>query len=114
MPPKKKARRRLSRAAQQLLDDEAEESADESYVTSASVQNVLATYDSPSRPLNLSAFAGRPSSSPGGQWTATLHVLNNFGVVRITLSNGQGDDYSENVNKVMRAARGRNGSFARS
>ena len=105
--PKPK-RRRLTKA-QSLVDDEAEEVRD----NGPPVQNVVASFDSPQRPLNLSAFASRPWNvlgSPGSKFDATMTVVNNRGIVKITLANGTGSTFSEPVNKVMRAAQSANGS----
>ena len=108
MPPRQ--RRRLNRS--QFIDDEAgEDTRDDSPPPASAVLTFSppSTSESPTRPLNLSAFGGRSSSSPGTKFRVSIKAMNKRGLVVVRYVDGRGNDYSEIVNKVTRSAQDENG-----
>ena len=93
MPPRRRLRN-------ELIDDEAEED------HAAEERPAQRTFTgSPYRPLNLSAFGGRPSPQAArdrDRFHVTLRVTGKRGLVKVKMINSAGHEFSEPLNQVMR------------
>ena len=101
MPPRRRLRN-------ELIDDEAVED------DAAEERPAQRTFTgSPYRPLNLSAFGGRPSPQAArdrDRFHVTLRVTGKRGLVKVKMINSAGHEFSEPLNQVMREMEDDDGS----